>query len=50
LTTTSLETLGAEVSLKHLEELLDHSRLAQSLPRADSKSGTGGLAGAVSMG
>jgi len=27
-----LETLGAEVSLKHLEELLDHSRLAQPLP------------------
>ena len=32
LTTTGLETLGAEVSLKHLEELLDHSRLAQPLP------------------
>ena len=32
LTTTGLETLGAEVSLKHLEELLDHSSLAQPLP------------------
>jgi hypothetical protein len=26
-----LETLGAEVSLKHLEELRDHSRLTQPL-------------------
>ena len=32
LTATGLETLGAEVSLKHLEELLDHSGLAQPLP------------------
>jgi len=32
LTTTNLETLGAEASLNHLEEILDHSRLAQSLP------------------
>jgi len=32
LATAGLETLGAEVSLKHLEGLLDHSRLAQPLP------------------
>jgi hypothetical protein len=32
LTTTGLETLGAKVSLEHLEELLDHSRLTQPLP------------------
>ena len=31
LTSTGFETLGAEVSLKHLEDLLDHSRLAQPL-------------------
>ena len=27
-----LESLGAEASLKHLEELIEHSRLAQPLP------------------
>ena len=32
LTTTGLEILGTELSLKHLEELLDHSRFAQPLP------------------
>jgi len=26
-----METLGAEASLKHLEELIDHCRLAQPL-------------------
>jgi hypothetical protein len=31
LTTTGLETLRAQVSLKHFEELLDNSRFAQSL-------------------
>ena len=30
LTTTSLETLRAQIRLKHLEEFLDNSRLAQS--------------------
>ena len=32
LVTTCLEILGPEVSLKHLEELLDHSSIAQPLP------------------
>jgi len=32
LTTTGLETLREEVSLKHFEEILDHSRLAEPLP------------------
>jgi len=32
LTTAGLETLGAEVSLKQIEELLDHYRLAKPLP------------------
>jgi hypothetical protein len=31
LTTTDLETLGAQVCIKHLKEFLDYSRLAQSL-------------------
>ena len=31
LTTTGLETLRAQVCLKHLKEFLDNSRLAQSL-------------------
>ena len=31
LAAAGLETLGAEVCLKHLKELLDNSRLAQSL-------------------
>jgi hypothetical protein len=39
LTTTGLETLGAEVSLKHLEKLLDHSCLAQPLPEEGNCSG-----------
>ena len=39
LTTTGLETLGTEVSLKHLKELFDHSRLAQPLPEEGNYSG-----------
>ena len=39
LTTTGLEPLGAEVSLKQLEELLDHSRLAQSLSEEGNRGG-----------
>lgn len=30
LTTTGLETLGSKVCLEHFEELLDHTRLAQT--------------------
>jgi len=39
LTTTGLETLGAQVCLKHLNEFLDNSRLAQSLSEEEDCGG-----------
>ncbi len=39
LPTAGVETLETELRLQHLEELLDHSRLAQSLPEEDDYGG-----------